>query len=243
MGKDRAKASMRGKRPLGRVAEVFTSIQGEGIYVGLPQVFTRFYGCNLCCSYCDTRPTRYREFTVEELHQKIKSFDGEYRSISFTGGEPLLQVEFLRRLLGLVKEGGNFVTYLETNGTLFDELSRVIDYIDIIAMDLKLPSSTGMAPLWDVHQNFLEVALRRSSASRKLFAKAVICKSTRKEDIKKSLDLLSSFDSKVPFVLQPNSFELGKDLIEKVRGLQRFCAGRLSDVRVIPQVHKYLGLR
>lgn len=226
-----------------KVSEIFSSIQGEGVYIGLPQVFVRFYGCNLRCSFCDTKLTQYEEFTTEELHQKIKGFDGIYRSISFTGGEPLLQVEFLKELLGLVKEGGNFITYLETNGTLPDELSRIIDYIDIIAMDLKLPSSTGMGSLWDLHQRFLEIVLKKGSNHREIFVKAVISRSTRKEDLKESVDLLSGFDSRIPLVLQPNSFELNKDLMGKVKELQDFCLNYLTDVRTIPQIHKYLGLR
>ncbi len=222
----------------GKISEIFSSIQGEGIYVGAPQVIVRLYGCNLRCSFCDTKPTTYDEFSADELYNRIKSFDGPYHSISFTGGEPLLQKDFLKEILRLVKEKDGTVTYLETNSTLPDALADVIDYIDIIAMDLKLPSSTGMPGLWDEHQRFFEATLKKN-----VFVKAVICPSTAREDLERAVGLVASFDSKIPFILQPNSFELDKGLINKIREWQRLCCGMLADVRVIPQLHKLIGIR
>ena len=227
MGEDRAK-----------IAEIFSSVQGEGIYVGLPQVFVRFYGCNLRCSFCDTRLNHFHGFDVEELYDKIKAIEDTHHSISFTGGEPLMQKNFLKQILRLVKEKDGAITYLETNSSLPDALAEVIDYVDIIAMDLKLPSSTGMPGLWDEHRRFLEVALKKE-----VFVKAVICSSTKLEDLERAISLISSFDPKIPFVLQPNSFELGKELINKVQEWQGFCCERLADVRVVPQIHKLVGLK
>jgi len=228
MGEDRVK-----------IAEIFSSVQGEGIYVGLPQVFVRFYGCNLLgCSFCDTRLNHFQEFDVEELYDKIKAIEDTHHSISFTGGEPLMQKNFLKQILRLVKEKDGAITYLETNSSLPDALAEVIDYVDIIAMDFKLPSSTGMPGLWDEHRRFFEVAMKK-----RVFAKAVICSSTTREDLEKAVDLVSSLDFKIPFVLQPNSFELGRELIDKVQEWQRFCCERLADVRVVPQIHKLVGLK
>ncbi|MCM8763078.1 MAG: 7-carboxy-7-deazaguanine synthase QueE, partial [Candidatus Omnitrophica bacterium] len=74
-----------------KIAEIFKSIQGEGIYQGREQVFVRFYGCNLKCQFCDTPLTHYEELRPEELLNRINIFGVDYHSLSLTGGEPLLQ--------------------------------------------------------------------------------------------------------------------------------------------------------
>ena len=89
----------------GKISEIFSSIQGEGIYAGERQVFARFAECNLRCSYCDTKFDSYREYTPGELLSEIASFGKGFHSVSFTGGEPLLQKDFLREILSLIKQG------------------------------------------------------------------------------------------------------------------------------------------
>ena len=82
-----------------KVIEIFTSIQGEGPYIGVKQLFIRFCGCNLNCDYCDTdgEPNQnYFNFSHEELKNNVESFNLKtVHSISLTGGEPLLWVDFL----------------------------------------------------------------------------------------------------------------------------------------------------
>ena len=80
----------------GRISDVFESIQGEGPYVGERQIFVRLFGCNLNCKFCDTKLERFDEYTAPELLDRILEFRGNYHSISFTGGEPLLQKDFLK---------------------------------------------------------------------------------------------------------------------------------------------------
>ena len=82
-----------------KIAEVFDSVQGEGIYLGERQLFVRFFGCNLSCDYCDTRPDRYLEYEPHELFDEIKLYGNNFHSICFTGGEPLLQKDFLKVVL------------------------------------------------------------------------------------------------------------------------------------------------
>ena len=74
-----------------KIRESFTSIQGEGPYVGQKQLFVRFCGCNLKCKYCDTDfvPEKSRDYSVDELVKEINS-SGEVFTISLTGGEPLV---------------------------------------------------------------------------------------------------------------------------------------------------------
>ena len=87
----------------GKVSEVFKSIQGEGLYQGVDQVFVRFFGCNLKCNFCDTELDYYKKKTTSELFNEINSF-GDCHSLSITGGEPLLQIDFLKDLLKFLKK-------------------------------------------------------------------------------------------------------------------------------------------
>jgi len=69
-----------------KIVEVFESIQGEGLYLGEKQIFVRFFGCNLNCNFCDTRPDRFMEYEPQELFKEIELYQDKYHSISFTGG-------------------------------------------------------------------------------------------------------------------------------------------------------------
>ncbi|MCM8779797.1 MAG: 7-carboxy-7-deazaguanine synthase QueE, partial [Candidatus Omnitrophica bacterium] len=169
-----------------RIAEIFKSIQGEGIYHGVEQVFVRFFGCNLKCNFCDTPLTNYEELENQELLNRISAFGNGYHSISLTGGEPLLQTDFLKELLPFIKSEG-IKSYLETNGILYRQLSQIINNIDIVAMDFKLPSSTGMTCFWQEHENFLRIALKKE-----VFVKIVVLNSTTQKEIGKSISLIRS---------------------------------------------------
>ncbi len=219
----------------GKIAEVFASIQGEGLYLGEKQVFVRFYGCNLNCGYCDTKLDSFKEYESQKLFEEIKRY-GE-RSISFTGGEPLLQKDFLKELLKLTFAEG-FINYLETNGTLFEALAETIDYLHIVAMDLKLPSSTGAGPFWGEHRRFLEIA-----SSKEVFLKTVICQATEEEDLRQGLRLIKEINQDAILVLQPSSFENDGRLTDKLKRFKDI--GRMENVssRIIPQMHKIAGIR
>jgi len=221
----------------GRIAEVFDSIQGEGIYIGEEQVFVRFFGCNLSCRFCDTKLTRFIEYEADELLEKIKQYPKGFHSISFTGGEPLLQKDYLKEVLKLTSRDG-YKNYLETNGTLPDELAEVIDYLDIVAMDLKFPSSTGAGPFWGEHRRFLKIA-----SSREVFLKAVICQSTEEGDLMQALKLIREINQSAILVLQPNSFENDGRLIDKLMRFKDISRRENVRVRIIPQMHKIAGIR
>ena len=219
----------------GKIAEVFKSIQGEGLYQGVDQVFVRFFGCNLGCNFCDTKLDSYEKKTAQGLLDEIDTF-GDYHSLSITGGEPLLQVEFLKDLLKLIKNRKQKV-YLETNGTLPENLGKVIDYTDIVAMDFKLPSSTGLESFWDKHQEFLAIA-----RGKKAFVKAVISTITMVEDIYKTIEIIKEEAKEITLVLQPqNPFEIM--VKAKLESFEQLCREEGIEVKVISQMHKRLGLK
>lgn len=221
-----------------KIADIFFSVQGEGIYAGSPQVFVRFYGCSLNCCFCDTSLTAYDKYTSLELYRRIKEMSRPYHSLCLTGGEPLLQKDFLKEFLKLIKYDG-ITTYLETAGILADALDEVIEDIDIIAMDFKLPSSTGMEGYWTEHKRFLKIASRKE-----VFIKMVICSTTRQKDIEDAVNLVLKLKIKdIPVILQPNFFELSRELLARARILQRYCLKYLPEVKVVPQLHKMTGVR
>ena len=120
------------------VNEIFYSLDGEGIRAGYPAVFIRLAGCNLRCDYCDTgyalQGTDGKEMTIPEIIGKAKGF-GKCRSITLTGGEPLLQNEAINLLRELHSE---FDTIVETNGAV--DIGAALPYASI-CMDWKIPSS------------------------------------------------------------------------------------------------------
>jgi len=218
----------------GKIAEIFESMQGEGLYLGERQIFVRFFGCNLRCKYCDTHLDRYTEYEPQELLEELKKFGNGFHSVSFTGGEPLLQKDFLKEVLQLTRKAG-FRNYLETNGTLPVHLEHIIDYLDIVAMDLKLPSSTGLNDFWYTHNRFLEVASRKE-----VFLKAVICWNTKAEDIMAAANFIRRANKSVVLVLQPNSYENSDNLQHKLGDFRDICVSEKIPTCIIPQVHKRL---
>lgn len=228
---------------IAKVVEVFESIQGEGKYAGVSQVFVRFAGCNLNCAWCDTshardpQPGHFREMRPEELWGEVEGLWDGCHSLSLTGGEPLLHKDFLKEFLPIVRISKAPV-YLETNGTLPGLLSEVIEDIDIVSMDVKLPSSTGCAEYWDEHVEFLRVAWGKD-----VFIKMVIAGTTTMEDIIRAVEMISKGDPTMPLFLQPNYFDLKTGVMDKCRKFQTYCSNYLSDVRIIPQMHKFMDLR
>lgn len=226
------------KNNRGKISEVFDSIQGEGLYVGERQIFVRFYGCNLTCRFCDTRPEQFMEYEPAELLGEIELHRRSWHQmVAFTGGEPLMQKDFLKEIMRLVK-GQGLRNYLETNGTLPQALEEVIDYADIISMDLKLPSSADMAGFWQEHRKFFEIASRKE-----VFVKAVISKTTTKDDLWQALGLMREINRAAILVLQPDSSEDSAQLEPKVDSLRDLCALEGITSCVIPQMHKVIGVR
>ena len=120
-----------------KIAEIFSSLQGEGKNQGKPCLFIRLSGCNLHCRWCDTAYAQ--EGGTETGCDAIleQCWRENPRSVCITGGEPLLQKEALLALLASLHKRGTPVD-IETNGT--------IDFTDVqpyaaICMDVKCPSS------------------------------------------------------------------------------------------------------
>lgn len=127
-----------------KIAEIFTSIQGEGTYSGYPTIFVRLSGCNLQCTYCDTPDAQNavgNEMTPGEIAEEV--LRSGIRHVCVTGGEPLLQGQELLSVLNLLHEYDLEIS-IETNGTLD---FRPFQGLSSICMDVKCPSSGEQSDL------------------------------------------------------------------------------------------------
>ena len=107
-----------------RINEIFHSLQGEGRFTGTPVIFVRFSGCNLQCSFCDTKFDSYTEYTGDELLSVVKKYP--CKRIVFTGGEPTLQID--QELFNAFKNE-EYKLHIETNGT--NIISFPFDWITV----------------------------------------------------------------------------------------------------------------
>lgn len=242
----------------GYVAEVFRSIQGEGPYVGVLQVFIRMAGCSLSCSYCDTvfakeltplctirypsgTATRKNPLDADELLDAARIFLEEspgIHSLSLTGGEPLEQSGFITRFLESFARFGVAV-YLETNG-LHEEAARsAIEFVDIVSLDIKLPSLCGGGDFFSTYRRVLPLFGRKE-----LICKVVVADGFDAAEYRDAVNLVSGFDSSVPFVIQPATGVDGRLSIsgEQLIECYQDACQVLSNVRLIPQVHRLLEL-
>ncbi|MGC1455686.1 MAG: 7-carboxy-7-deazaguanine synthase QueE [Nitrospirota bacterium] len=245
------------------LCEVFSSIQGEGPWVGQRQIFVRFAGCDIRCRYCDTvdafkiqegqaypqfcgvqisAGTNEREQATNPISSLVLTkfcnrlvIPGPSRPvISLTGGEPLLQASFLMEWLPMVRN--DFTLYLETNGIHTEDMRLIYDLVDVVSIDFKLPSSTGLRPFWDDHTRFLELA-----RGKKLYVKVVVTRDTRMEDILIACKIIERFDRSTVLVIQPASGPLKPDS-SMLLDYQQSALKIIEDVRVIPQTHKKLNV-
>jgi organic radical activating enzyme len=225
-----------------KISQIFSSIQGEGLKIGERQIFIRFCGCNLSCDYCDTNnDKKHYELKDADILNRLEELNQNniHNTVTLTGGEPLIHSAFLKILLPKITDMG-FKLYLETNATLAKELADIIDNIDIIAVDLKLPSVTKDRVLWDKHEAFLKEAFKKE-----FFIKCVVSKDMDISEFDKALELTKSLSFDIPFVIQPKTLK-GSSRIDispaQLLDIQERALGSINKVLVIPQAHKMLGV-
>ena len=245
----------------GNIAGIYSAIQGEGTMVGERQLFIRLGGCPFRCHYCDTPealipaqfcriedPPGERKFrkipnpvSPEILAEAVKPFlesGSHHRSVVLTGGEPLWQAGYLKTALPALRAFGRKI-YLETAGAHVDELKSILSLVDIVSMDMKPPSSTGMKPLWAQHREFLKVAL-----PKQVMVKVVVTRATSLFDLEQVREIVSEVDRTIAVILRPLAPAWKAKKAPTPAQLyiwQGLLSEKLENVRVIPQCHKILG--
>lgn len=239
--------------------EIFSSLQGEGPHVGEPMTFVRFQGCALRCQWCDTpaalphtapacrveTPPRSQRFenvanplTGMQLTERLVAFPDD--TIACTGGEPLEQADFIAAWIPTLHPRRRIL--LETAGILTKALEQVLPCIDIVSMDLKLPSSTGMRPYWQAHAAFLAAAV---AAGKEVYCKMIVTGRTTAADIAAAMHLVHRTAPQVPMIIQPATTT--KDFTDApseaaIAEVLQLCRTRLPRVEMIPQMHKVWGV-
>lgn len=244
----------------GHLLEVFSSYQGEGPYAGARQIFVRFGGCHLRCAYCDTpeswdrapawrleSPPESRTFDrrpnpveAADVLAVIREWSAarRYHSVSFTGGEPVLQPAFLRELADGARALG-LPTYLDTSGTLSERLAEASPAIDIFAFDVKLPSCPGVRLDWDDVRRCLEHARGRDA-----FAKIVVLEDSDPAEVARAARLVRMADPAFRIVLQPvtpTSDASAPPSGTTLARLRAACEAEGVEPLVLPQLHKLAG--
>jgi len=208
---------------------MFESIQGEGNVIGRPSIFVRMYGCNLTCSWCDTKYSwvgqerakegiDYARMSSKQILQEISEFDASL--VTITGGEPLLQpVEHL--IKSLVNAG--YEVLIETNGTIkpSKELRKLVSIWSVSPKT----SNAGFS---------IKYNLEWLQNVRDYYLKFVVV--NPREDVKEILSFLQQRNidhSKV--ILQPDG--TNEDYVNALRDLMDFAKEGLQ-LRVLPQLHR-----
>ncbi|MBI3308240.1 MAG: 7-carboxy-7-deazaguanine synthase QueE [Candidatus Melainabacteria bacterium] len=249
------------------LSEIYSAIQGEGLLVGARQIFIRFNICDLRCAWCDTPESlvKTRDCNVEvdagkrEFESILNPIDIQHipsyisrlnpalhHSISFTGGEPLIQYQAFNKLITAIRSVTDIPLFLETGGHKPDALKKVINHFDFISMDFKLPSSAKAGNYFVEHKEFFICAL---DFNKNLTIKIVVTSDTDMNELADSIEMVKNvsekYENKPVIFLQPvtpindtkppNELELLK--------LQSKMIQKYPYVRVVPQVHKLIGQR
>jgi len=236
----------------GQVVEIFSSFQGEGLLTGKRQIFIRLAGCNLNCNYCDTKYAKVggRQMSVGEVvGEVLRKVSNDLHSISFTGGEPLLQHKFVGEVAQKLKEY-DFLTYLETNGTFLERLREIIEDFDFAAIDIKLPSHFQNMTI-EKYRQILSKELCSIQVSHDggviTFVKMVLLRNTTYTEVEEICEELGKAidDRAIPLILQPVTpiGEVKAPTFEQLVRMSEIASSYIRSVYVLPQIHKYMKWR
>jgi len=243
----------------GWLHSAFDSIEGEGMYAGSRALFVRLAGCNVACPYCDTReawephPVKWKLMLADgtrEMDNPIAAGDlisylrpllmPNMRYLSITGGEPLLQLDFTRALAHLAHHKWNLTANLETSGLYPRELAETISDFSHISLDIKLPSLMNGVENWELYLQSVKVA-----SDSMVQVKVVVARQTTDAEIEQAVELVARVESHIPFILQPVDKSCGFAPPDSAQLLhwQEFALRTLHEVRIVPQIHKVIGVK
>jgi organic radical activating enzyme len=242
------------------LSEIFASFQGEGSRAGQRHLFVRFAGCNIRCAWCDTPDSLVKvpECRVDypsgasevlanpiplarlaEVVERCIEEDPSIAMIAVTGGEPMVQGSFLAEWL--TGQPPSRPCLLETNALLTGSLAAVLRGITVVSADVKLPSNTGEPAFWDRHRAFLEAC-----RGTELYVKMPVDAETDAAEVRRAAELVAETCPGAILYVQPVSDpDTARWRIDGSRlgELAALAARSVPDTRVLPQIHKLVGVR
>ena len=232
-----------------RLFEIFTSVEGEGILYGTKTLFVRLAGCPFKCFYCDTKDSlpldSGNEYSLEEACKLIeKKLEKNTYKVNFTGGDPLIQHDAVAELAKYIQTK-KIPTYLESSCFDSDRFNHVLPFIDIIKIEFKTKDSDFVDSKH--YERLIDNAmkcLKSSITSKKTtYVKIVVSSKTKLEDFKDLVDKIFNNISKQDingFIIQP-TYGIAEPSLDLLLNLYDIVYPHYIDVKVVPQLHKFIG--
>jgi 7-carboxy-7-deazaguanine synthase len=234
-----------------KLNEIFTSIEGEGILFGTKTMFVRLAGCPLKCHWCDTPYAlpmdSGSDYSIDEVKELISnSLHPNTYKVNFTGGEPLVQHEAVIELAKFVRQKG-IKTYLESACYDTARFAKVLPHIDLVKVEFKLKDSKVVAEkhygsLLGSELDCLKLAI---GSGKTTYIKVVV---TNLSSLKEFKELVHEvFRAAKPaeiagFIIQP-SYKIDEPTLDVLFGFYDAVYPVYDQVRVVPQLHKVIGVR
>jgi 7-carboxy-7-deazaguanine synthase len=232
-----------------RLFEIFTSVEGEGILYGTKTLFVRLAGCPFTCFYCDTKESlpldSGTEYSIEDANHLIDSnLKNQTYKVNFTGGDPLIQHEAVALLAKHIQDK-KIPTYLESSCFDIGRFNHVLPFIDIVKIEFKTKDSDFV----DIKQyekfiGHTMKCLQSSVKSKKTtYIKIVVSSKTQLNEFAKLVQEIFDKISKDDidgFIIQP-TYGISEPSLELLLELYDLVYSHYIDVKVVPQLHKFIG--
>ena len=232
-----------------RLFEIFTSVEGEGILYGTKTLFVRLAGCPFTCFYCDTKESlpldSGTEYSIEDANKLIDSnLKNQTYKVNFTGGDPLIQHEAVALLAKHIQDK-KIPTYLESSCFDIDRFDHVLPFIDIVKIEFKTKDSDFVDSKH--YEKLIGHTMKCLQSSVKLkkttYIKVVVSSKTHPSEfknlVKEIFDIVSKDDID-GFIIQP-TYGVAEPSLELLLELYDLVYPFYIDVKVVPQLHKFIG--
>ena len=232
-----------------RLFEIFTSVEGEGILYGTKTLFVRLAGCPFTCFYCDTKESlplnSGTEYTIEEANELIDTnLQDQTYKVNFTGGDPLIQHEAVAQLAKHM-QNKKIPTYLESSCFDINRFNHVLPFMDIVKIEFKTKDSDFVdSEHYEKLIGHTMKCLESSVKSKKTtYIKIVVSSKTQLDEFKKLIGEIFNNISKENingFVIQP-TYGISEPSLDLLLNLYDVVFPYYIDVKVVPQLHKFIG--
>ena len=232
-----------------RLFEVFTSVEGEGILYGTKTMFVRLSGCPFTCFYCDTKESlpldSGEEYSIDDACKLIdENLQKNTYKVNFTGGDPLVQYEAVAELAKYI-QSKNIPTYIESSCFDSTRFNHILPFIDYVKIEFKTKDSKFVTSQHyeKLIYNALQCLKNAVSVKKTTYIKIVISNRTTVKSIRFLVDKIFTKISKTDiagFILQP-TYGIAEPSLDLLMQLYDIVYPKYEQVRIVPQLHKFIG--